>query len=59
MPADDIATLRRILSSARTIAVVGLSADWFRPSHFAARYMQEHGYRIVPEVIGTEAEPDG
>ena len=46
--ADDIATLRRILRTSRTIAVVGLSADWFRPSHFAAKYMQEHGYRIVP-----------
>ena len=46
--ADDIATLRRILRTSRTIAIVGLSADWFRPSYFAAKYMQEHGYRIVP-----------
>ena len=46
--ADDIASLRRILRTSRTIAVVGLSADWFRPSYFAAKYMQEHGYRIVP-----------
>ena len=46
--ADDIPTLRRILRSARTIAVVGLSAEWHRPSFFAAKYMQEHGYRIVP-----------
>ncbi|HTJ04836.1 MAG TPA: CoA-binding protein [Caldimonas sp.] len=46
--ADDIATLRRILRTSRTIAVVGLSADWFRPSYFAAKYMQEHGYRVVP-----------
>lgn len=44
----DIDTLRRILASARSIAVVGLSADWFRPSYFAAKYMQEHGYRIFP-----------
>ena len=56
--ADDIPTLRRILRSARTIAVVGLSAEWHRPSFFAAKYMQEHGYRIVPvnprypEVLG-------
>ena len=55
---DDIATLRRILRSARTIAVVGLSAEWHRPSFFAAKYMQEHGYRIVPvnpryaEILG-------
>jgi hypothetical protein len=58
MPDDDIATLRRILRAARTIAVVGLSAEWHRPSFFAAKYMQEHGYRIVPvnpryrEILG-------
>lgn len=55
---DDIPTLRRILGSCHTIAMVGLSADWFRPSYFAAKYMQEHGYRIIPvnprydEVLG-------
>ncbi|OGA00779.1 MAG: CoA-binding protein [Betaproteobacteria bacterium RIFCSPLOWO2_02_67_12] len=41
-------TLRRILKDNRVIAVVGLSADWFRPSYFAAKYMQEHGYRVIP-----------
>ncbi len=46
--ADDISTLRRILKGCRTIAVVGLSAEWHRPSYFAAKYMQQHGYRIVP-----------
>ena len=45
---SDIPTLRRILAENRVIAVVGLSADWFRPSYFAAKYMQEHGYRILP-----------
>jgi uncharacterized protein len=45
---DDINTLRRILSETRIIAVVGLSADWYRPSYFAAKYMQEHGYRVIP-----------
>jgi predicted CoA-binding protein len=45
---DDIPTLRRILARDRTIAVVGLSAEWHRPSYFAAKYLQEHGYRIVP-----------
>jgi uncharacterized protein len=45
---DDINTLRRILKDTRVIAVVGLSADWYRPSYFAAKYMQEHGYRIIP-----------
>ena len=56
--ADDISTLRRILGSYRTIAVVGLSAEWHRPSYFAANYMQQHGYRVIPvnpryqEVLG-------
>ncbi|HEU4921740.1 MAG TPA: CoA-binding protein [Burkholderiales bacterium] len=45
---DDINTLRRILKESHVIAVVGLSADWYRPSYFAAKYMQEHGYRVVP-----------
>jgi uncharacterized protein len=57
---NDIPTLRRILAKNRTIAVVGLSADWFRPSYFAAKYMQEHGYRVIPvnpryrEVLGEK-----
>lgn len=55
---NDIETLRLILAESRTIAVVGLSADWFRPSYFAAKYMLEHGYRILPvnpkypEILG-------
>ena len=44
----DISTLRRILRDYRSIAVVGLSAEWHRPSYFAAKYMQQHGYRVVP-----------
>jgi uncharacterized protein len=38
----------RILSENRTIAMVGLSADPMRPSHFAAIYMQSEGYEIIP-----------
>ena len=45
---DDISGLRRILATHKVIAVVGLSADWFRPSYFAAKYMLEHGYVVVP-----------
>ncbi len=45
---NSIEQLRRILKNTRTIAVVGLSAEWHRPSFFAAKYMQSHGYRIVP-----------
>ena len=45
---DDIASLRRILKSSRNIAMVGLSDQWYRPSHFVAKYLQQHGYRIFP-----------
>ena len=38
----------RILNENRTIAMVGLSADPMRPSHFAAIYMQSWGYDIIP-----------
>ncbi|MDQ3411210.1 MAG: CoA-binding protein [Chloroflexota bacterium] len=38
----------RILTENRTIAMVGLSADPMRPSHFAAIYMQSHGYKLIP-----------
>ena len=60
---DDISTLRRILKANRIIAVVGLSANWWRPSYFAAKYMQEHGFRVVPvnpaykEVLGETCYP--
>ena len=45
---EDSDKLRRILRANHTIAVVGLSAQWHRPSFFAAKYMQEHGYRVIP-----------
>ena len=57
---NDIPTLRRILGENRVIAVVGLSANWYRPSYFAAKYMQEHGYTIIPvnpayrEILGQK-----
>ena len=45
---DEQSGLRRILQRCKTIAVVGLSAEWHRPSYFAAAYMQGKGYRILP-----------
>jgi hypothetical protein len=55
--------LRRILTSARTLAVVGLSPSPARPSHRVARAMLGFGYRIIPvrpaaaEVMGLRAYP--
>jgi len=61
---SELATLRQVLKENRTIAVVGLSADWNRPSYFAAKYMQQRGYRIIPvnpkypEILGEKCYPD-
>ena len=61
---SDIPTLRRILHESRTIAMVGLSANWYRPSYFAAKYLQDHGYRVIPitpqyeEVLGERCYPN-
>ena len=61
-------TIREILGSAtsdskepRTIAVIGLSDDPSKASHYVSKYMQEHGYRILPvnpaidRVLGEKA----
>lgn len=54
-------TLREMLESARTIAVVGLSSNPMRPSNGVAAYMQRAGYRIIPvnpnetEVLGERS----
>ena len=60
---QDVAVIRRILSTARTIAIVGLSGNVLRPSNFVGFYMQRHGYRIVPvnpreqEILGGTCYP--
>jgi predicted CoA-binding protein len=53
----------RILRDNRTIAMVGLSANPFRPSHFAAIYMLAEGYNVIPvnprerEILGRRCYP--
>lgn len=60
---DDINTLRRILKSNKNVAVVGLSAHWYRPSYFAAKYLIDHGFSVIPvnpnyaEVLGQKCYP--
>lgn len=55
---QDTRVIQEILHTARTIAIVGLSPNTLRASHFVAFYMQRHGYRIVPvnprekEILG-------
>lgn len=43
---DDL--LRGILRRVRTIAMVGASANWVRPSNFAMKYLQGKGFRVIP-----------
>jgi len=60
----DINTLRRVLNEYKRVAVVGLSTDWSRPSFFAAKYLLDHGFEIIPVnpkydvVLGRKCYPD-
>src|ERR1700691_4568228 len=55
---QDPLTIQRVLYSARTIAIVGLSANELRASNFVGYYLKRHGYRVIPvnpretEVLG-------
>ena len=56
----DIRDLRRILNDYKRVAIVGLSADWSRPSNFAAKYLIDHGFEVIPvnpkydEILGQK-----
>ena len=45
---QDTDTIQRVLYNAKTIAVVGLSANDLRASYFVGFYLKRHGYRVVP-----------
>lgn len=59
----DDSYIRSILAKVRTIAMVGASPNWNRPSHFAMKYLQGKGYRVIPvnpvaagqEILGEKA----
>ena len=54
VPVYSNAEILKILHSVRTMARVGASASWNRPSYFAMKYLQEKGYRVIP-VNATRA----
>jgi hypothetical protein len=60
---QDPREIAAVLQRARTVAVVGLSANELRPSNFVGFYLQRHGYRIVPvnprepDVLGETSYP--
>ena len=66
MTADNLGNqeIRKILEETRTVAMVGLSGNWYRPSYFAAKYLLDHGYRVIPvnpnyeEILGQPCVPD-
>jgi predicted CoA-binding protein len=60
----DIRDLRRIMTDYKRVAIVGLSADWSRPSNFAAKYLLDHGFEVIPvnpkypEILGQKCYAD-
>jgi predicted CoA-binding protein len=61
---QDPAVIRRLLATARTVAVVGMSSDPQKASAFVAGYLQHEGYRVIPvnprggRVLGETIYPD-
>jgi predicted CoA-binding protein len=60
-PYQDPAVIQRLVAGARTVAMVGLSANPLRPSHFVGFYLLRHGFRVIPvnprerEVLGQRS----
>jgi predicted CoA-binding protein len=60
---QDPLTIQRVIHNARTIAIVGLSANELRASNFVGLYLKRHGYRVIPinpresEILGEVSYP--
>ena len=60
---QDPLTIQRVLHSAKTIAIVGLSNNELRASYFVGYYLKRHGYRVIPvnpretEILGETSYP--
>ena len=60
---QDVSAIQRVLHTARTIAIVGLSNNPLRASYFVGYYMKRHGYRVIPvnprepEILGEKSYP--
>jgi uncharacterized protein len=58
---QDPLTIQRVIHSAKTIAVVGLSKNELRASYFVGYYLKRHGYRVIPvnpreqDILGEQA----
>jgi predicted CoA-binding protein len=62
-PYQDTVQIQRVLHTAKTIAVVGLSNNPLRASYFVGYYLKRHGYRVIPvnpretEILGETSYP--
>ena len=60
---QDPLTIQQVLYAAKTVAVVGLSKNELRASHFVGYYLKRHGYRVIPvnprepEIVGEPSRP--
>ena len=60
---QDPLTIQRVLHNSKTIAIVGLSDNELRASHFVGYYLKRHGYRVIPvnprqtEILGQKCYP--
>jgi len=60
---QDPQTIQRVIHTAKTIAIVGLSPNELRASHFVGYYLKRHGYHVIPvnpretEILGEKTVP--